>query len=355
MKAMVYRGVGKIVLEDVPRPRITQPTDAIVRVTSAAICGSDLHILRGDYGMPEGTIIGHEFLGVIDEIGDHVTDFAPGERVLVYPGFRCGVCEACLKEMPMGCAVGGIFGNPTAYGSLDGGQAEYVRVPLAQKNMRKISDDMTDEEVMLVTDILPTGYFAAENADIQPGDTVAVFGCGPVGLCAQICAQLFGPSKVFAVDLKEYRLKMAEALGSIPIDASKVDAPSRIRELTDGIGVHAAIEAVGTPATFYGCIQSARPTSNISIVGIFSEPVELFMPILCVTNKRITMGLPHKLPEYVPKLLDLIKAGRIDTRPLITHALPLSEGERAYEIFDKQLDGALKVVLKPGTRKDRHT
>lgn len=348
MKAMVYRGVGKIVLEEIPRPKILEPTDAILRVTTSAICGSDLHIYRGDYSVDDGTIIGHEFLGVIDEVGPYVTEFKPGERVLVYPGFRCGTCEPCLKEMPIGCTKGGIFGNPTPYGSLDGGQAEYVRLPLAQKIMYRIPEGMADEDVILVTDILPTGYFGAENGDIKPGDTVAVFGCGPVGLCAQISAQLFGPSKVFAVDVIDYRLKMAERFGSIPIDASKIDAPNRIRELTDGLGVHVAIEAIGTAATFYGCLQSARLKSNISTVGIYNEPVELFMPTLCITNKRISMGLPHKLPEYVPKLLDLIKAGKVNTRPLITHVLPLSKGEYAYKIFDGKLDGAMKVILKPG-------
>lgn len=349
MKAMVYRGVGNIVLEEVARPEILEPTDAIVRVTSSAICGSDLHIYRGDYSVDDGTIIGHEFLGVIDDAGDHVAGFKKGERVLVHPGFRCGICEGCIKQIPMGCAEGGIFGNPTPSGSLDGGQAEYVRVPFAQQTLQRIPDDLSDEDVMLVTDMLPTGYFAAENGDIKPGDTVAVFGCGPVGLCAQICAQLFGPSKVFGVDLLEYRLNVAEQLGSIPIDASRVDAATRIRELTDGLGVNVAIEAIGTPATFYGCLQAARLTSNISIVGIFSESIELPMSVMCITNKRITMGLPHRLPEYVPVLLELVKAGRIDTRPIISHILPLSEGERAYEMFDKKLDGALKVVLTPGT------
>ena len=347
MQAMVYRE-GKIVLEDVPRPQIQEPTDAIVRVTSTAICGSDLHILRGEYSVNEGTIIGHEFLGVVDEVGDHVTDFKVGERVLVYPGFQCGVCEPCRKGMLMGCTKGGIFGNPTAYGSLDGGQAEYVRVPLAHKVLHLIPEGMSDEDVMLVTDMLPTGYFGAENGDIQPGDYVVVYGCGPVGLCAQLSAQLFGPSKVFAVDLEDYRLSVAEQLGSVPINASNGNASSKIRELTDGLGANVAIEAIGTPATFYGCLESVRPTSNISILGIFSEPVELYMPMMCITNKKITMGLPHKLPEYVPKLLGLIKAGRINTRPIISHILPLSEGERAYEMFDKRLDDALKIVLKPG-------
>jgi len=281
------------------------------------------------------------------EVGDHVTDFKLGERVLVYPGFRCGVCEPCRRGMPMGCVKGGIFGNPSPNGSLNGGQAEYVRVPLAHKTMHLIPDGMTDEDVMLVTDMLPTGYFAAKNGDIQPGDTVAVFGCGPVGLCAQISAQLFGPSKVFGVDLADYRLKVAESYGSIPINASECDAPGRIREMTDGLGVNVAIEAIGTPATFYGCLESARMTSNISSVGIYSQPIELYMPILCITNKTIRMGLPHQLAEDVPMLLNLIKAGRINTRPIISHILPLTEGERAYEMFDKRLDNALKIVLKP--------
>ena len=348
MKAMVYRGVGKIVLEDVPRPQIIDPTDAIVRVTSTAICGSDLHILQGDFSVDDGTIIGHEFLGVVEEVGDHVTAFEPGERVLVFPGFRCETCEGCLKGIPMGCEKGGIFGNPTPYGSIDGGQAEYVRVPFAQRIMYRIPEDMTDEEVMLVTDMLPTGYFGAESGDIKPGDSVVVFGCGPVGLCAQISAQLFGPSNVFAVDLLDYRLEVAEKLGSIPINAAEVDASNRVRELTDGLGANVAIEAIGLPATLLGCLMSVRPTSNISIVGIFSDSIELPMQTLCITNKKITMGLPHKLAENVPMLIKLIRAGKIDTSPIISHVLPLSEGERAYDIFANKLDGALKIVLKPG-------
>jgi alcohol dehydrogenase len=348
MKAMVYRDVGKILLEDVPKPQIIDPTDAIVRVTSTAICGSDMHIFHGDFSVDIGTIIGHEFLGVVEEVGDHVTAFELGERVLVYPGFRCEICEGCLKGIPMGCEKGGLFGNPTPYGSIDGGQAEFVRVPFAQRIMYRIPEELTDEQVMLVTDMLPTGYFGAENGDIQPGDTVAVFGCGPVGLSAQICAQLFGPSKVFAVDLLDYRLKVAEKLGSIPINASEVDAPTRIRELTDGLGVNVAIEAVGLPATYYGCLMSARVKSNISIIGIFAEGVELPLNTLCITNKRITMGLPIKLVEYVPNLIKMIQAGKIDTSPIISHVLPLTEGERAYDMFANRLDGALKIILKPG-------
>jgi alcohol dehydrogenase len=348
MKAMVYRGVGEIVLEDVPRPEIMDPTDAIVRVTSTAICGSDLHILNGDFSVDVGTIIGHEFLGIVEEVGPHVTAFEPGERVLVYPGFRCETCEACLKNIPMGCEKGGIFGNPTPYGSIHGGQAEFVRVPFAQRIMLRIPEGMTDEEVMLVTDMLPTGYFGAENGAIQPGDTVVVFGCGPVGLCAQISAQMFGPSKVFGVDLLDYRLDVAEKLGSIPINASEVDVPTRIRELTDGLGANVAIEAIGVPSAFYGCLMSVRPTSNISVIGIFSEGVELPLNALCITNKRITMGLPLNLAENVPMLIKQIQAGKIDTSPIISHVLPLSEGERAYDMFNKKLDGALKIVLKPG-------
>jgi alcohol dehydrogenase len=345
---MVYRGVGQILLEDVPKPKIKDPTDAIVRVTSTAICGSDLHILQGDFSVDVGTIIGHEFLGIVEEVGDHVTAFKPGERVLVKPGFQCGICEGCRKEIPMGCEEGGIFGNPTPYGSIDGGQAEYARVPFAQKVLVPIPEELTDDQVMLVTDMLPTGYFGAENGDIKPGDTVAVFGCGPVGLCAQISAQMFGPSKVFAVDLLDYRLDVAEKLGSIPINASKVDAPTRIRELTDGLGVNVAIEAIGVPSAFYGAMMSARIKSNISVIGIFSEGVELPLNTLCITNKRITMGLPIKIDEYIPMMIKQIQAGTVDTSPIISHHLPLTDGERAYDMFANKRDNALKIILKPG-------
>ena len=347
MKAMVFKNVGRIVLEDVPRPKIIEPLDAIIRVTHSCICGSDLHILKGGLAMEPGNIVGHEFIGVVDEVGDYVTQFKPGDKVLVKAGFRCEVCEECRTNQPL-CSEIGLFGNTKNAGGIDGGQAEYVRVPLANNTLIKKPDDLSEESLMFVTDILSTGYYAAEKGNIEPGDSVAIFGCGPVGICALACAQLYGPSRVYAVDMKAERLQLAEQYGAIPINASQVKAHRKIRELTDGSGVNVAIEAVGEPATLIGCLKSVKMRSHISIVGSFSKPVEFPMHKISLTQKTITMGSPFNMAEYIPKLIGLIRSGRIDMTPLITHTLPLSEGEKAYEMLDKQLDGVMKIVLKPG-------
>ncbi len=348
MQALVFKEVGKIVLEEVARPKIVKPDDAIVRVTSTTICGSDLHILHGGLRINKGKVVGHEFLGVVDEVGANVANFKPGERVLVKPFFKCESCDLCRAGSPI-CLNGGSFGLHSDIGGIEGGQAEYVRVPLADNALIRSPQDLTDDQLMFVTDILATGYFAALNGSIEPGDSVAVFGCGPVGICAQVCAGLFGPSQVFAVDMNADRLKVAESYGSIPIDASKVDAPEKIHALTPGLrGVDVAIEAVGLPATFKAALLSAQYDANISVVGIFSEPVKLPLQVLSSTSKRITMGLPLKMAEYIPRLIQLIRTREIDMTPLITHTMPLSEGEKAYEIFEKRLDRVMKIILKPG-------
>jgi alcohol dehydrogenase len=347
MKAMVFKEIGRIVLEDVLHPTITEPSDAIVRVTHSCICGSDLHIMHGALPMEPGKIVGHEFLGVVDEVGDCVTKFKPGDKVLVKAVIKCEVCEECRTNQPH-CPQIGIFGNTGNVGGIDGGQAEYVRIPLANNTLIKKPDDLTEESLMFVTDILSTGYFAAEKGNIEPGDTVAVFGCGPVGICALACAQLFGPSKIFAVDMQSDRLKMAERYGAIPINASEVKAHQKIRELTGGSGVNVAIEAVGEPATLLGCLKSVKTRSNISSIGSFSKPVEFPMQKISLTQKTITMGAPSNMAEYIPRLIELIRCGKIDMTPLITHILPLRQGERAYELIDKRLDGVMKIILKPG-------
>lgn len=344
MKALVYRAQELVEVADVPKPRIEKATDAILRVTTAAICGSDLHIYHGGLGAVDGLIVGHEFVGVVDEVGSAVEGMAVGQRVFVEAGLRCGVCESCRRQLPF-CREGGVFGTSTALGTLPGGQADFVRVPFAQRIMHTIADHLTDEDVILLTDNLPTGYCAAQWGNIQPGDTVVVYGCGVVGLCAQISARLFGAGRVFAVDRLPYRLEAAKKLGSIPIDASAEDPPTRVRQETELFGAPVVIEAVGARATLEMAFQSVRPGGTVSVVGVFMEDATVPMTMFSVAGVTLRSGLAS--PEVIPRLLTMVESGALDLKPLLSHTLPLSEGPRAYRMFDKKEEGALKMLLKP--------
>ena len=344
MKALVYRAPERIEVAEVPKPRIEKPTDAILRVTTAAICGSDLHIYHGALAAAEGLTLGHEFVGVVDEMGSAVEGFAIGQRVFVEAGLRCLVCEACKRQLPL-CPNGGIFGTATPWGTLQGGQAEFVRVPFAQRIMHPIADHLADEDVILLTDNMPTGYCAAEWGNIQPGDTVVVYGCGVVGLCAQVAARLFGAGRVFAVDRLPYRLEMAKKVGSIPIDASSEDPPTRVRQETGLFGAPVVIEAVGARAVLEMAFQSVRPGGTVSVVGVFTEDATLPMAMLSLFGVTVRMGLA--VAGSLPRLLAMVENGELDLKFVFTHSLPLSEGARAYRLFDKREEEALKVLLKP--------
>ncbi len=344
MKALVYRGPEQIEVAEVPKPRIEKPTDAILRVTTAAICGSDLHIYHGGLAAAEGLIVGHEFVGVVDEMGSAVEEFTIGQRVFVEGGLRCLACEACKRDLPI-CPNGGIFGTATPWYTLQGGQAEFVRVPSAQRIMHPIADHLADEDVILLTDNMVTGYCGAEWGNIQPGDTVVVYGCGVVGLCAQVAARLFAAGRVFAVDRLPYRLEMAKKVGSIPIDASVEDPPARVKQETGLFGAPVVIEAVGAPATLEMAFQSVRPGGTVSVIGVFTEDVTLPMTIFSLFNVTIRTGLA--LPGSLPRLLTMVEAGSLDMKFVFSHSLPLSEGARAYRLFDKREEEALKILLKP--------
>lgn len=344
MKALVYRAPERVEVVEVAEPRIEKPTDAIVRVTTASICGSDLHIYHGGLSAVDGLILGHEFVGVVDELGSAVEGIAAGQRVFVEAGLRCGVCESCKKQLP-GCPNGGIFGTSTPLGTLQGGQADFVRVPFAQRIMHPIADHLTDEDVILLTDNLATGYCAAEWGSIQPGDTVVVYGCGAVGLCAQIAARLFGAGRVFAVDRLPYRLEMAKKVGSIPIDASAEDPPTRVRQETELFGAPVVIEAVGARATLEMAFQSVRPGGTVSVVGVFTEDVTVPMTMFSLAGVTVRAGLAS--PQVIPRLLAMVESGALDLKFLPSHTLPLSEGARAYRLFDRKEEGALKMLLKP--------
>jgi len=343
MKAFVYHGPKNMTLDQVPDPKILLPTDAIVRVTTSTICGTDKHIRNG--GMPEieaGRIIGHEFCGEVIETGTGVKKFKKGDKVAVSCVTQCMACYYCKRGIYSHCVDGSwIFGY-----MIDGCQADYVRVPYADNGLYLIPDGLTDEDVLFVGDILSTGYFGAENGNIEPGDTVAVFGSGPVGMCAMACARRWGPSRIVAVDIDQSRLDFAIAQGwaDYGLNPQKVDVTQALKDFTKGRGADVAIEANGFEATFKAAIDGVRPGGTVSIIGVFEKPQILEMNKLWIKNITIKMGLVKA--NHIPRLIDMIKEGKINMKPLITHTIPLSQVAEGYDIFEQRRDNAIKVILK---------
>jgi alcohol dehydrogenase len=345
MKALVYHGPGKRSWDEVPDPVIQQPTDAIVRIDSATICGTDLHILKGD--VPEvqpGTILGHEAVGTVVETGDAVTTLEPGDRVLVSCITSCGRCRFC-KEGHYGLCTGGggwIFGH-----LIDGLQAELARVPFADTSVYKLPEELTDEQVLFLADILPTSYeVGVLNGDVQPGDTVAVVGAGPIGLAAIMTARLYTPGRIVAIDLAAARLEQALEFGAdAVINNGSEDAVERIMQLTGGLGADVAIEAVGVPDTFELCADIVRPGGRVANVGVHGHPATLHLEKLWIRDVTITTGLVDTFST--PRLLELIANGRLDPTPFATHRFPLDETMAAYDTFAAAAEtNALKVVLE---------
>ncbi|HHU08197.1 MAG TPA: alcohol dehydrogenase catalytic domain-containing protein [Clostridiaceae bacterium] len=343
MKAFVYHGPENMSLDQVPIPQIQKPTDAIVKVTTSTICGTDKHIRHG--GMPDvepGRIIGHEFCGIVEEVGSAVTKFKKGDKVAVSCVTQCMSCFYCRRGIYSQCTTGSwIFGY-----KIDGCQADYCRVPYADSGLHIIPEGLTDDDVLFVGDILSTGYFGAENGNIQPGDTVAVFGSGPVGMSAMVAARLWGPARIVAVDIDESRLEFAKKQGwaDYGLNPNKVDVVQALKDMTDGRGADVTIEANGFEPTFKGAINGVRPGGIVSLIGVFETPQEVAMNTLWIKNIEIKMGLVNA--NRIPELIDLIKEGKIDMKPLITHTLPLSKVAEGYDIFEERRDNAIKVVLK---------
>jgi alcohol dehydrogenase len=352
VKAVVYRGPGDIRLENVPRPVIQDQEDAIVRVTAASICGSDLHVVHGLMPkMETGTVIGHEFVGVVEEVGAAVTTVKPGDRVVGPAAVWCGRCRACRRGMLGACERGGIFGSGPLFGDLSGAQAEYVRVPFGEVTLVPIPGRLSDEQVMFAGDILPTAYSAVVGLNprvggVREGDTVVIFGAGPVGLCAVASARLFEPERIVVVDIEDYRLAMASRLGAdVVINAANEEVRKIIRELTDGWGAQYVVEAVGRQESLGNAVAVAAPGGVVSVVGIFQQPVPVNAPRMTKKNLALTMGVGDL--GAIGTLVDLIEVGRLDLTPLITHRFPFTEAIHAYEIFEKRIDGAIKVLLIP--------
>jgi len=345
MKAAVYGGEGEVQVTDVPKPSITGPSEALVKVTLGAICGSDLHIYHGNIPISPGKVLGHEFVGVVEEVGSEVKRFKPGDRVVSSFFTSCGHCAYCRKGWFNQCVDKATFGFGEYYGDLGGGQSEYVVVPLADHSMEPIPPGMSDEQAIFVGDILATGYFGAERAEITPGDVVAVIGAGPVGLMATMCAQLFGPARTFVVDMVDSRLEIAQELGGIPINARDVHPVSAIQEQTGGLGADSSIECVGAAAAVDTAIRSVRGGGTISMVGVPSVVTGEF-PYLDICLKSLTFRAGWcNVQAYMRPLLDLIAAGRLKPDLIISHRMKLDDAAEAYRMFDAR--EATKIVLTP--------
>lgn len=351
MRAAVFHGVGDIRVEDVPQPQ-PGPGEALIRVTTTTICGTDLHILKGEYPVRSGLVIGHEPVGVIAELGVGVTGYTIGDRVLVGAITPCGQCNACLSGHSSQCghgndceALGGWrFGN-----TIDGAQAEYLLVPNAQANMARIPDELTDEQVVLLADIASTGISGAESGEVTLGDKVVVFAQGPIGICASVGARLLGASLVIGVDGDDNRIAMAKKMGvDVVLDYRKVDVVSEIRRLTGG-GVDVAIEALGTQPTFENALRSLRPGGTLSSLGVYSGKLEIPYDAFGagLAEYRIVTTLCPGGKERLRRLIEMVRSGRLDLRPLITHRFKLADIDAAYHLFGGRLDGVMKVAITP--------
>ncbi len=402
MKAVVWRGVGDIRLENVKEPEIKDSTDAIVRLTASAICGTDLHMVRGTLpGMKSGTVLGHEGVGVIEELGPGVRNLTVGDRVVIGSTIACGNCSYCRagyysqcdNANPLG-KMGGtaFFGGPMDTGSFDGLQAEYARIPYANVGCIKLPDEVTDDQAITLSDIFPTGYFGAHLAEIKSGDTVAVFGCGPVGQCAIASAFLMGAGRVFAIDRIHSRLEMARGQGAEVINFDQEHPVFAIREATGGIGVDRAIDAVGVDADHAAsgpawatakasrkmykqqreevapkqnpkdgnwepgtapsqvlewAVESLAKAGTLSIIGVYPLKAKWF-PIGMAMNRNITVKMgncPHR--RYIPKLVEMVRNGTINPSRLLTQVQPLVSVLDAYRAFDRREEGWVKVELIP--------
>ena len=352
MRAAVFRGPGDIGIERVPRPH-AGAGEAVVRVTLTTVCGTDVHILKGEHAVRPGLVVGHEPVGVIDELGVGVTGYELGDRVLVGAITPCGQCHACLAGHTSQCghgsgyeAMGGWrFGN-----TIDGAQAEYLLVPYAQANLAKIPDALSDEQVVLLADIASTGFAGAESGKVRIGDTVVVFAQGPIGLCATVGARLMGAALVIGVDGDPNRAAMARRMGAdVVFDPGVVDVVDEVKRLTGGIGADVAIEALGLQVTFENALRSVRPGGIVSSLGVYSGKLQMPHDAFAagLGDHTIVTTLCPGGKERMERLMRVVESGRFDPTPLITHRFSLDEIAQAYDLFSNRRDGVLKVAIRP--------
>jgi S-(hydroxymethyl)glutathione dehydrogenase / alcohol dehydrogenase len=388
MKALVFHKPKDVRIETVEDPRLQEPSDVILKVTSTAICGSDLHIYNGMIPQPRKMILGHEFMGIVEEVGKGVTKLKKGDRVVVPFPIACGTCHFCNMELPTHCeksnkktygpegeiikgkgAGAALYGYTDVYGGVDRGQAEYVRVAYADYSPRKVPDGLTDDQVLFLTDIFPTGWAAVDWAQMKGGETVAVFGCGPVGIMAQKSAWLRGAKRVIGVDIEAYRLEKARITAkSETINALEMDPVQVIRDMTDGYGADVCIDAVGMEANrsilekaknviefekgsmkvLETCFDAVRRGGKVSVVGVYGSSYDNY-PLYKWFEKSIQlMGGQSWVQRYINHLFTLVEEGKVRLDDVITHKVPLSEAANMYDIFNNKKDNCVKVVLKPG-------
>lgn len=348
MKALVFRGPNDIGIEQVPMPR-AGVGEAVIRLTLTTICGTDVHILKGEYPVKPGLILGHEPVGVIHELGPGVTGYEVGDRVLVGAVTPCGQCNYCLGGNLAQC--GGVIGGWKFGNTINGAQAEYLLVPHAQANLAKIPDHLRDEEVVLLSDIASTGFSASESAPVKIGDSVAVFAQGPIGLSATVGARLHGASRIFAVDSNPLRLEYAKKMGAdVALNFKEVDVVQEIMRQTAGRGVDVAIEALGQQETFENALRVIRPGGTLSSLGVYSGKLSIPLEPFAagIGDHKIVTTLCPGGKERMRRLLELVSNRRVDLTPLLTHTFPLDRITEAYELFANQRDGVLKVAIKVG-------
>jgi threonine dehydrogenase-like Zn-dependent dehydrogenase len=346
VRAVVYRDVGKVEVDEVPDPRIVEPTDAIVRVTTTSICGSDLHLYHGKAPLEPGDGIGHEAAGVVEAVGSAVERFSPGERVVVSFTVACGICWFCRAGQTQLCEDYAYFGYGIFGGSLGGAQAELLRVPLADNNLLHAPDDVDDERAMFVGDALTTGVYASGLAEIREGHTVAVVGAGPVGFFCIQAAIAAGADQVLAIELDPARLELAERVGALPVDTSRRNAQTVVSDRTDGRGADVVIEAVGTVPAFERALDVARRGGVVVVMGVFtSEVVQAQFGVWWIRALQIRLAGTTPIHSYWERAMEQVRNGRIDPIPIVSHRMPLDAAAEAYELFDSKR--ATKILLTP--------
>jgi 2-desacetyl-2-hydroxyethyl bacteriochlorophyllide A dehydrogenase len=344
MRAVTFQAPGEVRVDEVTEPQLLAPDDAIVRVEASGICGSDLHIYHGRVQIEPGFVIGHEFVGEVIAAGDEVTRVALGDRVLGTYATACGECFFCRREEFHKCDESRVYGHGATLGSLPGAQAEQVLVPHANLALRKVPEGLSDDVALFAGDVMGTAFHAIDSRPLAEGETVAVLGVGPVGLCAIQAARAAGASEVIAVDMVEDRLQMADSFGATPVHLTEQDPRAEVKNLTEGRGVDLAVEAVGHPDALDLALRLARKAGTVSATGVYAERVEVHMGVLWIKAITLTSGHANVIKHLDP-VLQLLSSGELDPSPLVTHHMKLDEAPDAYRVYDNR--EALKIVLHP--------